>query len=821
MCVPAEASGCLRIVLLRRQAEYQVTDIATAASPPDLTEVELAVRGMTCAACAAKVQRKLGELPGVTASVNVATAKATVAVPSSVPVQRLVEAVEQAGYAAEVIPPAGEASGPREGEDSPDAAVTASLRRRLIVALVFFVPLSDLSVQLSLFPSFRFPGWQWLLVALALPVAGWAAWPFHAAAVRAARHGGTSMDTLVSLGIIAACGWSAYAMFVLDASRTSISPLQLLMHASGGGIYLEVAASVTTFLLAGRWYEARARRDAGDAMRALAAAGAKEACVLEPDGSERRVAVTALRPGDRFVVRPGEAIAADGVVEFGESALDTSMMTGESVPADAAAGSIVSAGTVVVAGRLVARATRTGEDTQLAQLIKLVEHAQADKSAVQRIADRICGVFVPAVLGAAVLTLAGWLAAGAPPERAVSAALAVLIIACPCALGLATPAALVVACGRGAELGIFIKGYQALESSRSVDTVLLDKTGTITTGVMTVAAVQPAPGCGQAELLRRLGAVENASEHPVAAAIGAFARLELGELPTAHDFSAVPGLGVRGRVDAAEVVAGRARLLREAGLAIPKALSSQCARWEAAGRTVVLAGWDGQARGAIAVADALKPSAPAAVADLQRLGLRTVLVTGDAEPVARAIAAEAGVDEVIAGALPADKAAVVRSLQAQGRRVAMAGDGINDGPALAAADLSLALGSGTDVAISAADLILLRDDLAVLPEAISLARGTLKVIRRNLAWAFAYNVAAIPLAAAGFLNPLIAGAAMAGSSAFVVASSVRLRRFGTGNPAGFGQRGDSEVSGRRATPAEPGPTQPAPQQEEETSPCQG
>jgi P-type Cu+ transporter len=761
-----------------------VTNVADPASLPELTEVELAIRGMTCAACAARVQRKLGSLPGVTASVNLATEKAIVTAPPSVPLDRLIEAVEQAGYAADALPSTADVSQPETAQAGPDADRVAYLRRRLIVALVFFVPLSDLSVQLSLFPWFRFSGWQWVLVALAVPVAGWAAWPFHAAALRAARHGGTSMDTLVSLGIVAACGWSGYAMFVLDTGRTRVSPVQLLIHASGGGIYLEVAASVTTFLLAGRWYEARARRDAGDAMRALAAAGAKVACVLAADGTEHPIPVDRLRPDDRFVVRPGEAIAADGVVEFGESAVDTSMMTGESVPADISAGSTVSAGTMVVAGRLVVRATRTGEDTQLAQLISLVEHAQADKSAVQRLADRICGVFVPVVLAAAALTLAGWLLAGAPTEHAVSAALAVLIISCPCALGLATPAALVVACGRGAQLGIFIKGYQALESSRSVDTVLLDKTGTMTTGVMTVAAVQPAPGGDRAELLRLLGAVEDPSGHPVATAIGAFARAELGDLPVAHDFTAVPGLGVRGLVGGTEVIAGRPQLLRDRGLGIPDALSIQCSQWESAGRTVVLAGWAGQARGAVAVADALKDSAPTAVAGLRELGLRTVLLTGDSQAVAQAIGAEAGVDEVIAGALPADKAAVVRRLQAQGRRVAMAGDGINDGPALAAADLSLALRSGTDVAISAADMILLRDDLAVLPEAISLARATLTVIRRNLAWAFAYNVAAIPLAAAGFLNPLIAGAAMAGSSVFVVASSVRLQRFGISSPPG-------------------------------------
>jgi Cu+-exporting ATPase len=743
---------------------------------------------MTCAACAARVEKKLGAIAGVAATVNFATEKAAVTAPALVSVAQLIGAVEQAGYGAEVTRPKA-AGGPFVPAGSgADAARVAYLRRRLIVALVFFVPLSDLSVLLSLFPAYRFPGWQWVLVALALPVAGWAAWTFHAAALRNAQHRSASMDTLVSLGIAAACGWSAYAMFVLDAGQARVSALQLLMHASGGGIYLEVAASVTTFLLAGRWYEARARRNAGDAMRELAAAGAQDACLLAADGTERRVPVAQLQPGDRFVARPGEAIAADGVVEFGESAVDTSMMTGESVPAEVAVGGQVTAGTRVVSGRLVVRASRTGDDTQLAHLIALVERAQADKSAVQRLADRICGWFVPAVLAAGTLTLAGWLLAGSGAERGFSAALAVLIIACPCALGLATPAALVVACGRGAQLGIFIKSYPALEASRSVNTVLLDKTGTLTTGVMAVTGVQPAPGTSRDALLRRLGAVEEASGHPIAVAVSSFAQAELGALPRADRFEALPGLGARGIADGLEVIAGREKFFGDLGLTIPDGLARQCAGWEHAGRTVVLAGWDGQARGAVAVADTIKPSAAAAVAGLRRLGLRTVLLTGDSDVVARAIAAEAGVDEVIAGALPGEKAAVVRDLQAAGRRVAMAGDGINDGPALAAADLGLALGSGTDVAISAADMILLRDDLAVVPEAISLARATLSVIRRNLTWAFGYNIAAIPLAAAGFLNPLIAGAAMAASSAFVVACSVRLRRFGDSGPPARARR---------------------------------
>ena len=762
--------------------------VTDAGSRSGRAEFELSIGGMTCAACAARVEKRLSSIHGVAASVNLATGRAAVIVPPSVPVTRLIEVVQQAGYDAQILPAPGARDASEDSAGSSEAARVAYLKRRLIVALVFFVPLGDVSVLLSLFPAFRFPGWQWFLVALAVPVAGWAAWPFHRAALKNARHGSTSMDTLVSLGITAACAWSGYAMFVLDRGHPRASALHLLLHASGGGIYLEVAASVTTFLLAGRWYEARARRVAGDAMRELAATAASEACVLSTDGTEQRVPVSQLVPGDRFVVRAGEAIAADGVVEFGESPVDTAMMTGEPVPADVAAGGKVLAGTIVAGGRLVIRATRTGDDTQLAHLITLVERAQAGKSAAQRLADRICGVFVPAVLAAAGLTLAGWLLAGSPAEQAFSAALAVLIIACPCALGLATPAALVVACGRGAQLGIFIKGYQALEASRSVDTMLLDKTGTITTGLMTATDVRTAPGTDRDMLLRRLGAVEDAARHPVAAAVSSFAAAQAGPLARADQCMVLPGLGARGTVDGVEVLAGRAKLFADRGLTIGGELAEACAEWERSGRTVVLAGWDGQARGAVAVADSIKPSAPAAVAALRRLGLRTVLLTGDSQAAADAIASQCGVDEVIAGALPGEKTTVIRELQARGRRVAMAGDGTNDGPALAAADLGLALGSGTDVAISAADLILLRDDLSVIPEAIRLARATLTVIRRNLAWAFGYNVAAIPLAAAGFLNPLIAGAAMAASSAFVVASSVRLRRFASTSSTPGSQR---------------------------------
>jgi P-type Cu+ transporter len=788
--------------------------VAGAASPVP-REVSLSVQGMTCASCAARVQHKLNAIGNVSATVNLATERATVTAPASVPAERLVEAIEQAGYRAEVLThgPAGPGGGaPSPARGGADAARVTYLRNRLIVALVFFIPLSDLSVLLSLFPSYRFAGWPWVLVALAAPVVIWAAWPFHQAALRNARHGAVSMDTLVSLGITAACGWSVYAMFVLDRGQARLSAWYLLLHASGGGIYLEVAASVTTFLLAGRLYEARARRNAGDAMRELAAAGAQDACVLAADGTERRVPVAELTAGQRFVVRPGERIAADGQVEFGQSAVDRSMMTGESVPTDVAEGDGVTAGTVVVTGRLVVRAVKVGNDTQLAHLIALVEQAQSQKAAIQRLADGICRVFVPAVLVASGLTLAGWLLAGSTAEHAFSAALAVLIIACPCALGLATPAALMVACGRGAQLGIFIKRYEALESSRAVDTVVLDKTGTVTTGVMAVTGILLAAGVSREYLLRQAGAVEQASEHPVAAAVSQAARAELGSLPQAGGFVAMPGLGARGSVDGHEVVIGRESLFGQLQMTVPATLSDQCQLWEQAGWTTVLAGWDGQARGAVAVADTIKPSAAAAVAELRRLGLRTVLLTGDSQATAQAVAAEAGTDDVIAGALPGHKVAVITGLQAQGYRVAMVGDGVNDGPALAAADLGLALGSGTDVAISAADLIVLRDDLGAVPDAIALARATLATIRGNLAWAFGYNAVAIPLAAAGFLNPLIAGAAMALSSAFVVANSVRLRRFGSPAPT---RRDWSRP--HRARPADMGPgrgTEPAEAEEQ-------
>ena len=754
-----------------------------AASPltdaaPATAEFEFAIGGMTCAACAARVQAKLNKVDGVTASVNLSTERAHITAPAHVSASDLVAVVESAGYSAGPVG-AGQAA-PAGGDAgvTADEATVRRLRRRLILALVFFVPLTDLSIVLSVFPWSRFPGWQWFLVVLAAPVAIWAAWPFHQAALRQARHLSSSMDTLVSLGILAACGWSVYAMFVLDRSRTGIGGLQALLHASGGGIYLEVAASVTTFLLAGRLYEARARRTAGQAMRELAAAGAKDVCVLGDDDAEQLIPADLLRVGQRFVVRPGERIAADGEVTSGQSAVDRSMMTGESVPVDAAAGDSVTGGTIALTGRLVVRADKVGKDTQLAHLITMVEQAQAGKAGIQRLADRICAVFVPVVLACSALTLAGWLLAGSTAAHAFSAALAVLIIACPCALGLATPAALVVASGRGAQLGIFIKGYQALESSRAIDTVVLDKTGTVTTGQMTVTAVQPVPGTSRRDLLRYAGSVEQASEHAVAAAMTALARTEPLALTSADGFAALPGLGARGVVDGHEVIVGRSRLFADRGIEVSADLAVVVPRPGAGGLhrgAGQLGRRDPRGAGGHRHGQALR--APRAVARLRGLGLRPVLLTGDNPATARAVAAAAGIEEVISEALPAAKAQVITDLQAAGRSAAMVGDGVNDGPALAAAQLGLALGSGTDVAICAADMILLRDDLDVVPDAIRLARATFTTIRRNLAWAFCYNVLAIPLAALGFLNPILAAATMTLSSVFVVWNSLRLRRF--------------------------------------------
>jgi len=749
-----------------------MTAVSTDAAPASLRSVELSVEGMTCAACATRIERRLNSLDQVHARVSFASERATVEMSRAISSQELIDQIEDVGYSAHVA-----------ADDSPEAArlemdaQVRSLGRRLAVAALLFMPLCDLSIALSLETNLRFAHWQWLLVALAAPVVLWAAWPFHRAAFRAARHGTFTMDTLVSLGIISATAWSLYSMFVSDATRSERSPLFLLIHRSGGAIYLDVAAGVTTFLLAGRYFEARSRRRTGDALRSLAALAAKDVVILHADGTEVRIPAARLADGQRFVVRPGETVAADGVVLEGRAALDRSSMTGESVPNEVNAGDRVLGGTIAIDGRLVVRATAVGAETQLSHMVRLVEHAQSEKADVQRLADRICAVFVPVVLLVAALTLTGWLLAGSSGEWAFSCALAVLIIACPCALGLATPTAMMVASGRGAQLGIFVKGYQALETSRVIDTVVFDKTGTVTTAELRVTDVLVLSGSTTESLLRCAGAVEAASEHAIARSIARYAVEQAGPLPTADDFRALAGLGACGVVDGETVVVGRATLLNDQGIEIPETARTRSAEWEADGRTVVFVTRHGRVSGALALADSIKASAQEAVGELRRLGLRCILLTGDNDLAARAVADAVGFDEVHAEMLPDQKVAFVEDLRANGSAVAMVGDGVNDGPALAAADLALAIGSGTDVAINAADMILLREDLRVVPDAIALARRTVGTIRGNLTWAFGYNVAAIPLAALGFLNPLIAGAAMALSSGFVVWNSARLRHF--------------------------------------------
>ena len=725
---------------------------------------------MTCGACAARVERTLNSLDGVVASVNYATERASVRLPPSVPVERLIEQVGAAGYTAELLD---------SGAQTTDAAMeeldgrVASLKRRLLVAGALFMPLCDASIGFSAYPGARFAGWQWLMVALAAPVVTWAAWPFYEAAVRGARHATTTMDTLVSLGIVAATAWSLYSMFFLAGTRGSLT-LGLGGH-SAGGIYLDVPAGVTTFLLAGRYFEAWSKRRSGNALRALAAVAAREVTLLGEDGAERRVPSSGLSVGQRFIVRPGETVASDGLVLEGESALDQSVMTGEPEPVDVTPGAEVLGGTVSLTGRIVVRATKVGGESQLGQMLRLVEHAQNEKAAVQRLADRVCAVFVPAVMLTSLGTLVVWLLTGGPSDTAFSASLCVLIIACPCALGLATPAALLVASWTGARLGIFFKGYTALETSRHVDTVLLDKTGTLTQGRMTVAAVETVDRFNETEALRLAGAVEHASEHPVGRAIAGVARERAGTLPHVACFAAIAGLGARGEVEGHDVYIGRLGAGEAAGDPLPAALARRAREWESLGRTVVFVRRDDSVIAAVALADAIRSSAPEAARQLRALGLHCILVTGDNETTARAVAAAVGIEDVVAGALPSEKVELIRRLQQQGRCVAMVGDGVNDAPALAAADLGLAVGSGTDVAMNAADLIIARDDLRVAASAIALARRTLRTIRGNLAWAFLYNLAAIPLAALGLLDPLIAGAAMALSSSFVVWNSSRLR----------------------------------------------
>jgi P-type Cu+ transporter len=734
--------------------------------------LELPITGMTCASCASRIERKLNKLDGVRASVNYATERATVDFDSgSVAPERLVEAVESVGYGAAL--PLDEPALPQDDERDP----TAPLRRRLILSALLSAPV----LVLSMVPAFQFDNWQWLVLQLATPVVLWGGWPFHRAAWANLRHGSATMDTLISVGTLTAWLWSLYALFLGDAGMAGMEMEFDLIPSPGEGtdeIYLEVAAVVTTYVLAGRYFEARAKRRAGAALEALLELGAKEVSLLEQDGGERLIPVEQLKPGDHFLVRPGEKVATDGVVEEGRSAVDMSMLTGEPVPVEVGPGSEVAGATVNAGGRLVVRATRVGSDTALAQIARLVTEAQSGKAPVQRLADRVSGVFVPIVIGLAVATLGFWLGAGEGAAYAFTAGVAVLIIACPCALGLATPTALMVGTGRGAQLGLLIKGPEVLESTRRVDTIVLDKTGTVTAGRMTLIEVVLAEGTERSEALRLVGALENASEHPIARAIADAARNELGELAAPDAFSNREGLGVEGAMDFDRaVVAGRPALLAEWDLSVPAELDAARRAAETQGRTAVLAGWDGEARALFVVADALKPTSRDAVERLRGLGLRPLLLTGDNETTARAVAAEVGIDEVIAEVMPSDKADVVRRLQAEGRVVAMVGDGVNDAPALAQADLGLAIGTGTDVAIEASDLTLVSGDLRAAPEAIRLSRSTLRTIKQNLAWAFGYNVAAIPLAAAGLLNPVLAGAAMALSSVSVVANALRLRRF--------------------------------------------
>ncbi|SEP53103.1 heavy metal translocating P-type ATPase [Amycolatopsis saalfeldensis] len=739
-------------------------------APPahrDVRTLELAVSGMTCAACSARVERTLNKLDGVRASVNYATERATVQVPAGLGDEVLLDRVRKAGYGARV-----------RGEDDEDLTEVRvrDLRRRLIVAAVLAVPLGDLSITLALVPSLRFPGWQLLCLALAVPVVFWAALPFHRAALRNLRHRSSSMDTLVSLGVLASFAWSAWATLFGGHEPgywVGFGPTA----AGADAVYLDVAAGVTTFLLAGRYFESRSRRGAAGLLAALDALAAKEVRVLR-DGAEHLVPIGQLAVGDRFVVKPGEAIAADGMVESGRSTVDVSAVTGEPVPAEAGPGGRVIGASVNREGRLVVRATAVGAHTQLAQMTALAERAQARKASVQRLVDRICAVFVPVVLVLSALTLAGRLLTGHPLRDAFTAAVSVLIIACPCALGLATPTALMAGVGRGAQLGILIKGPDALEASRRVDTVVLDKTGTVTTGRMTVTGCHPVAARTAGEVLWFAGAVEAGSEHAIAAAVVAGARAEMAELPEVTAFQALPGLGAQGEVDGREVVVGSARLFAERAIELPAEATARVDAAHAEGAVPVLVAVDREVAGVMVVRDVVKPSARAAVTALREMGLRTVLLTGDHETAARAVGAEIGVDEVRAGVLPAEKAREIEAMRAAGARVAMVGDGVNDGPALATADLGMAMAHGSDIALRSADLVLVREDLRVVPDAIRLATGTLRVIRGNLAWAFGYNVAALPLAALGLLNPLIAGAAMSLSSVLVVSNSLRLRSFG-------------------------------------------
>ncbi|MFF1463166.1 heavy metal translocating P-type ATPase [Streptomyces sp. NPDC058330] len=771
----------------------------------ETSEAELTIGGMTCASCAARVERKLNRMDGVTAAtVNYATEKARVRFAAGTTLDDLVATVERTGYTAQPVPratpappPAGsgatgshisttddEPGAAAEDDRAPDqdtadrgaADALAALRQRLLVSVALAVPV----VLMAMVPVLQFDNWQWLSLTLAAPVVVWGGLPFHRATWTNLKHGAATMDTLVSVGTLAAFGWSVWALFLGDAGMAGMRhgfEATVSRSDPSSTIYLEVAAGVITFILLGRYLEARSKRQAGSALRALMHLGAKDVTVLR-DGREVRVPVGRLAVGDHFVVRPGEKIATDGTVVEGSSAVDASMLTGESVPVDTAPGDFVAGATLNVSGRLVVEATRVGADTQLARMAKLVEDAQSGKAAAQRLADRVSAVFVPVVLLIALGTLVTWLLVTDDVTASFTAAVAVLIIACPCALGLATPTALMVGTGRGAQLGILIKGPEVLETTRRADTVVLDKTGTITTGRMTLGAVHTAAGTSEADVLRLAGALEHVSEHPIAQAVAAGAADRIaGELPAPGSFTNVPGLGVRGTVEDHEVLAGRPKLLADAGIGLPPSLADAMTDAAAQGRTAIAVAWDGAARGVLEVADAVKDSSADAVAELRALGLRPILLTGDNQAVADAVARAVGIDEVYAEVMPEDKVDVVRRLQAEGRSVAMVGDGVNDAAALAVADLGLSMGTGTDAAIEAGDLTLVRGDLKVAADAIRLSRRTLSTIRSNLFWAFGYNVAALPLAAFGLLSPMIAGAAMAFSSVFVVTNSLRLRSF--------------------------------------------
>ncbi|GAA1775807.1 heavy metal translocating P-type ATPase [Agromyces lapidis] len=788
----------------------------TTLDTPPLRTIDLDIEGMTCASCVGRVEKRLGRLDGVEAAVNLATERARVTFPTSTSIEALVEAVKQAGYAATPVEQADAAAPAPHAAPVPfvgssaEPAVSAGvvpgaspsaadgglapggarasgngreasdpLMTRLIVSAVLTLPV----VVIAMVPAFQFTYWQWLSLTLAAPVVVWGGWPFHRAAWQNLRHGALTMDTLVSLGTLTAFAWSLWSLFFGHAGMPGMTHEWSfgVRGTPGGDIYLEVAAGVITILLLGRVLEAKSKRRAGKSLRTLLELAPREVSVLRAAAgtpehaadAEVRVPISALRPGDRFVVRPGERIAADGVVADGEASVDESMLTGEPAPVDVAAGTAVTAATIVHGGSIVVTATRVGADTRLAQIARLVEDAQLGKSRAQRLADRISAVFVPIVIAIAVGTAIVWIATGSPVEQAITAAVAVLVIACPCALGLATPMAILVGTGRGAERGILITGPETLDRTAGIDTILLDKTGTLTTGRMRLGEVTPTAGTDASIALGVAAALERRSEHPIARAVVDGAAERGVSVPEAQEFRAHAGLGVTATVDGARAAVGRPAFLEGLGMTLPAALAERVAASDA---TAVGVGWDGQVRALLEVGDSIRPGAREAVDRLRAQGLEPILLTGDARRPAERVAAELGIDRVHAEVSPEGKLAAVTELQAAGRKTAMVGDGVNDAAALAAADLGIAMGGGTDAAASASDLALTRDEPGAIPDAISLARATLGTIRGNLFWAFAYNVAAIPLAAAGFLNPMIAGAAMAFSSIFVVLNSLRLRR---------------------------------------------